>query len=176
MRKIIIIFIFISLFVSSCSNISNVDRDKTSNELNTIDNIKTLYNDPHLINNIKDSKGKIISYCNNNSIKDVKYVFKGKSMYPLFNETSKVFVQIYVNGSKLHVGEIIIFKSPDPIINNNGLTFYKDERLIHRIIGFRDNQILTRGDNNPLWMIEYIDYSDIYYRVCELKENVIYKN
>lgn len=86
------------------------------------------------------AEGNYIIYSEDKLLKSNCYVtghISGKSMNPYFYDGDKVTVDT-CNNQELNIGDIIVF---------NILIDGKDELYIHRIIGFENDCVITKGDN-----------------------------
>jgi len=61
------------------------------------------------------------------------------SMVPTFSKGDMLFVRNYMGEEKPEIGDIVIFDTPN-----------FPYPIIHRIIEINDDQIQTKGDNNPV--------------------------
>lgn len=104
-----------------------------------------------------------IEQAGRNNGNDLQYfIYRGTSMNPTFFEPEMLTVKPYINQAPRR-GDIICYHMPE-----------KDEGIVHRVIGFSDLEIKTRGDNNTKPDDYRVDKAMVIGRVIAARrENVI---
>lgn len=82
----------------------------------------------------------------------------GPSMYPTLKSGDGLILYTYTSFDDVNIGDIIIYPHPE-----------KPFDVVHRIIKKKDNEVITRGDNNNKIDPYFIEYESIIGKVISAK-------